>query len=424
MRKQWVVLVSLVFVVACTRTPTSIARDAATSPSPSPTATRHETQPTATPTHTIVEDPVNAPWTRALGDIVDVPGVSVAAGIGDRIVFMRNGDTPSVLASNEKLLTSMASLDTLGPGATLRTAAGIEPGSRHGDVVRGDLFLVGGGDPTLDAGDLTALAAKLAAAGIRRVDGDVVGDTTAFDRGWWAPGWIRGISRSYVARPVALRLDTSATSLEATAAASFRDALVGADIEVGGRATRGRAPGDLRRLAAILSPPLRDLLAHQNHESDNLYAELLTKALGDDAYDDGSTAGGARAIRRWAATRGVRADVRDGSGLSDLDRTSPAGVVSLLLQARRAPWFGAFYRSLAAGGEGTLDSRLVGVPVRAKTGTLFVRPTSTLSGYVRSADGRTVAFSVLTRGLTAAAAEPIEDAVVRALAAARVAGTH
>jgi hypothetical protein len=43
---------------------------------------------------------------------------------------------------------------------------------------------------------------------------------------------------------------------------------------------------------------------------------------------------------------------------------------------------------------------------------------------VRSADGQTIAFSVLTRGLTAAAAEPIEDAVVRALAAARVAGTH
>jgi D-alanyl-D-alanine carboxypeptidase/D-alanyl-D-alanine-endopeptidase (penicillin-binding protein 4) len=120
----------------------------------------------------------------------------------------------------------------------------------------------------------------------------------------------------------------------------------------------------------------------------------------------------------------VHAAVHDGSGLSDLDRTSPAGVVSLLLQARRERWFPALYRSLPAGGEGTLGGRLVDVPVRAKTGTLFVRPTSTLSGYVRSADGRLVAFSVLTRGLAASAAEPIEDAVVRTVAAARVAGIH
>jgi D-alanyl-D-alanine carboxypeptidase/D-alanyl-D-alanine-endopeptidase (penicillin-binding protein 4) len=287
--------------------------------------------------------------------------------------------------------------------------------------VRGDLFLVGGGDPTLDASDLSSLAGKLAAAGIRRVAGNVVGDTGAFDRGWWAPGWLPRISRSYVARPVALRLDTSATGLEASAAAAFRDALVAAGIRVDGTAVAGRSPVHLRALGAVTSPPLRDLLFHQNHESDNLYAELLTKALGEHAYGEGSTAAGARAIRRWAADHGVRSDVRDGSGLSDLDRTSAAGVVSLLLRARREPWFGAFFRSLAPGGDGTLDGRLAGVPVRAKTGTLFVRPTSTLSGYVTDASGATVAFSVLTRGLPSSVAEPIEDAVVRTLAAARVA---
>jgi D-alanyl-D-alanine carboxypeptidase/D-alanyl-D-alanine-endopeptidase (penicillin-binding protein 4) len=79
-----------------------------------------------------------------------------------------------------------------------------------------------------------------------------------------------------------------------------------------------------------------------------------------------------------------------------------------------------FWRSLPAGGDGTLSGRLIDVPVRAKTGTLFVRPTSTLSGYVTTADGRTVAFSVLTHDLPEATAEGIEDAVVRALAAARI----
>jgi len=355
--------------------------------------------------------------------IVDVPGVSAAVGIGDRIVFLRNGDVPSVLASNEKLLTSMAALDILGSGATFDTEAAIRPGDRHGAVVRGDLFLVGGGDPTLDAGDLATLAAGLAASGVRRVRGDVVGDTAAFDRGWWAPGWLPGISRAFVARPVALRMDAARTSLEATAAATFREALVAQGVWLGGAATVGAAPNDLHVVAQVPSPPLRDLLSHQNHESDNLYAELVTKALGS-TRGEGSTAAGARVIARWAARHGVDAAVRDGSGLSDLDRTSAAGVVTLLLEARRAPWFRALYRSLPVGGEGTLEGRLVGVPVRAKTGTLFVRPTSTLSGYVRSADGDLVAFSILTRGLDAGAAEPIEDAIVRALAAAHTAGVH
>jgi D-alanyl-D-alanine carboxypeptidase len=58
--------------------------------------------------------------------------------------------------------------------------------------------------------------------------------------------------------------------------------------------------------------------------------------------------------------------------------------------------------------------------VRAKTGTLFVRPTSTLSGYVTTCNGRTVAFSVLTHDLPESTAVGIEDAVVRALAGATI----
>ena len=60
------------------------------------------------------------------------------------------------------------------------------------------------------------------------------------------------------------------------------------------------------------------------------------------------------------------------------------------------------------------------MPVRAKTGTLFVRPTSTLSGYVTTRDGRHLAFSVLTHDLPEATAVAIEDAVVRALADATI----
>ena len=95
-------------------------------------------------------------------------------------------------------------------------------------------------------------------------------------------------------------------------------------------------------------------------------------------------------------------------------------MVTLLLEARRVSWGGAFVRSLPTAGEGTLAGRLAGVSVRAKTGTLFVRPASALSGYVRTATGATVAFSILTAGFGSDEAEPIEDAIVRILAGAQI----
>ena len=76
--------------------------------------------------------------------------------------------------------------------------------------------------------------------------------------------------------------------------------------------------------------------------------------------------------------------------------------------------------SLPAPGQGTLQGRLTGLPVHAKTGTLILTPASALSGYVRSADGRELAFSVITRGLDGSGAIALEDAVVRVLADARV----
>ena len=91
-------------------------------------------------------------------------------------------------------------------------------------------------------------------------------------------------------------------------------------------------------------------------------------------------------------------------------------MVTLLLAARAAPWFPALSGRCPAGGEGTLARRLAGVPVRAKTGTLFIRPASTLSGYVTTRAGTLVAFSVLTHDLPESTALAIEDGVVRTLA--------
>jgi D-alanyl-D-alanine carboxypeptidase len=60
------------------------------------------------------------------------------------------------------------------------------------------------------------------------------------------------------------------------------------------------------------------------------------------------------------------------------------------------------------------------VPVRAKTGTLFIPPRVDVSGYVRTQAGTLVPFSVLTHGSARVHALAIEDGVVRTLAASSI----
>ncbi len=418
--RRWMLTgVALCLTAGCTQASQEVvaapsASPLTSSPHPSPKAT-----PSPEPSPRVTVDPIHAAWTDAIDTAIDGRDVSVAVGLGDKIVYAHLGAEPRVLASNEKLLTSMAALDLLGRSFRYPTTADADRRPRGG-VLHGNLWLVGGGDPTLTASDLAALAARLQASGLRRVTGDVIGDTAAFDRGWWAPGWLPVISREYVTRPTALRLVGGDSKPEGDTAAVFTNALRAAGIEVDGETSVSAAPRGTHALASIPSPPMAQLLVEQNHESDNLYAELATKVLGERIGDGPSTTMGARVIQRWARHVGSDSTVRDGSGLSDQDRTSTDGMVTMLLDARDAPWFSALYRSLPAGGEGTLSSRLAGVPVRAKTGTLFIRPASTLSGYVRTQAGTLVAFSVLTHDLPESTALSIEDSVVRTLAAATI----
>ncbi|MFF5084598.1 D-alanyl-D-alanine carboxypeptidase/D-alanyl-D-alanine-endopeptidase [Actinoplanes sp. NPDC000266] len=107
-------------------------------------------------------------------------GVVVADARSGGILVNRRGDERLLPASNVKLLTSAAALALLGPGHRFVTTVHAD-GPRRGPVLDGDLYLRGSGDPALTPASLDALARRLAATGIRRVTGDLVGDDTAFD---------------------------------------------------------------------------------------------------------------------------------------------------------------------------------------------------------------------------------------------------
>lgn len=107
---------------------------------------------------------------------------------GDTL-YAREADRLYTPASNLKLFTAAAALHYLGPDYRFRTSL-LATGKIADDTLRGDLVLVGRGDPDLDTADLAALADTLVRRGARVVAGDVRADDSYFEGQEWGPGWM------------------------------------------------------------------------------------------------------------------------------------------------------------------------------------------------------------------------------------------
>jgi D-alanyl-D-alanine carboxypeptidase/D-alanyl-D-alanine-endopeptidase (penicillin-binding protein 4) len=321
-----------------------------------------------------------------------------------QLVFQHNGALPLVPASAEKLPVAFAALRELGPDFRFHTEV-LGSGRLVGGEWRGDLYLVGHGDPTLAVADVGRLARDLKAAGIRRVKGGVVADERHFDARRTAPGWkpsFLGIESPPLSALVVRGVPLIGANSSATAAASALSAALGrrgVTITAGPRT--GRAPRDASALAVDHSAKLGLIVQHMNRESDNFVAEMLLKELGASVKGSGSTRSGARVVRRVLEESDIPTDglrVADGSGLSRLDRLSARTLVALLRAAAAdAEIGGTFVSSLpVAGVSGTMENRLGKPPTRrrviAKTGT--TSRACALVGFV----GRRYAFAVIQNG--------------------------
>jgi len=98
-------------------------------------------------------------------------------------LFAKDPDKGMSLASNAKLLTSVAALGTLGGGFRWRTTVLTDDKAldEASGIVKGDLYLRGRGDPTLSINDLRAIATEIAARGVRQIQGNLVIEATYFD---------------------------------------------------------------------------------------------------------------------------------------------------------------------------------------------------------------------------------------------------
>jgi D-alanyl-D-alanine carboxypeptidase/D-alanyl-D-alanine-endopeptidase (penicillin-binding protein 4) len=134
---------------------------------------------------------------------------------GDTL-YARNADATMQPASTMKLMTAAIALDRFGPDYQFSTDV-LRDGSVGADgTLSGNLVLRGDGDPSFSnrwmRGDANApvaeLARQVAAAGIKRVSGDIVGDASAFDAKTVPDGWqSRYLQSGYAARVSALSIN-------------------------------------------------------------------------------------------------------------------------------------------------------------------------------------------------------------------------
>jgi serine-type D-Ala-D-Ala carboxypeptidase/endopeptidase (penicillin-binding protein 4) len=349
----------------------------------------------------------------ALERALSVPHVSLAATGAvvldldtGRTVYSRNANLSLLPASNEKLAVTYAALTALGPSFTIETDV-VGEGTQTGTTWTGDLILKGYGDPTLSRAGLMSLARQVHADGITRVTGRILGDESWFDARRMASGWKAAFYLNESPPLSALIVDRGRlgryTSRDPALAAAqvFRDDLIRAGVSVTHGAAHGTADDGAAPLASIDSPTLAAIVHTMDRISDNFYAEMLVKELGAVQGSAGTTAAGVGVITGLLAQAGVPlAGVRlvDGSGLSLLDRFTPASLAALLTTM----WNDTDVRwellsSLPiAGRSGTLDHRMRTGPaagvVRAKTGT--TDNASALSGFV----GSRYVFSILQNG--------------------------
>lgn len=139
-------------------------------------------------------------------------GVLVVSLSNGDTLFRHDPDAQFLPASTMKLFTSSLALDRFGADGKFETVV-LRSGYVADGVLHGDLVLRGAGDPTLagkafePGGDapMEALARQVAAAGVKRVTGAVVGDASAFLDGHIPDGWrTRYLQASYAARVSAL----------------------------------------------------------------------------------------------------------------------------------------------------------------------------------------------------------------------------
>jgi D-alanyl-D-alanine carboxypeptidase/D-alanyl-D-alanine-endopeptidase (penicillin-binding protein 4) len=404
--------------------------------------------------------------------------VRPAVSTGD--LYSLNAAKLMMPGSAMKIVTVAAAAELLGWHHQFETkVVSVAPNDQG--VLRGDLVVIGGGDPSISErsevpGALRDIARKVRDAGITHIEGGVIGHDDLFDDNGFGNGWtLDNLPYGYAAAvsaleynegsvdlviragaaagdPVAIQVRPDGSGLHidnrlitvaesgtgrvtlqrlpgssrvvvqgqipanaapfartasvdnptAFFASAFRDALIAEGILVNGDAVDiddFLAKPDLglaRTLVLHKSPPLEQIASSMMKVSQNQYAEMLLKAIGgrEKAQD---------VLKSWDVASDSYV-IADGSGLSRYNYITSDALLRILTRMHTDPKHAAAFAETlpVMGRDGTLSKRLAGTAaegtVRAKTGT--VDNVRAIAGYIDTADGETLVFSIIANNFT------------------------
>ena len=325
-------------------------------------------------------------------------GLMVYDLTADSALFTRNHRQLMRPASCMKLVTAITALDQLGAGYDYQTRIYMT-----GDIVdstlTGNIYCVGGFDPTLTIDDVAALADGVRRLGIDSIRGLLVADRTMKEALDYGEGWCWDDDNPMLN---ALTVGRKNTFLETFAEEVAR---AGVNLERV-QLLEGRLPQAARHVATVRHN-ISVVLERMMKMSDNFYAESMFYQTAASARKGLARARDARDItRRLIARLGLGHHpyrIADGSGLSLYNYVSVELLCTLLRHAWRSPAIhDALLLSLpVAGVDGTLKDRMRKTSaqgnVRAKTGTLT--GISSLAGYCTAANGHQLCFAVINQGV-------------------------
>jgi D-alanyl-D-alanine carboxypeptidase/D-alanyl-D-alanine-endopeptidase (penicillin-binding protein 4) len=448
-----------------------------------------------------------------------IVGIKIAALDTNKVVYEENAEKYLMPASNMKSFTVAAAIERLSPNFRFTTSVLANSQPDASGAIKGDLTIFGRGDVSLSTafyeGDyykgLDALADKIVAAGVKRVEGNLIADDSYFSGSAIPASWEwDDLQWYYGAEVSALPLNDNALDLSVkpsssvnspclvqlqpfnammrvtnrcmtSAAGTKRDLTVKKDLdqnvlEVSGSMPVGDKPfanyltvsrpaelfaallrqrlqakgvvvtGQTRvigakekpipasitttappiEIARLESAPLSLIAAKTMKPSQNMYTETILWTLGEQGknfanlntatitpeanplFNPKATSAekGVFVVGNFLREIGVAPDSViqwDGSGLSRHNLVTPAALVQLYtFMAKQSRNSQAWRDSLPIGGvDGTLQNRFKNTAaernVRAKTGT--IDQVSGLSGYVTTASGETLVFSIIVNGV-------------------------
>jgi len=268
--------------------------------------------------------------TADLDRILDAPALARASiaihieSLADgRVLYGRAAESRMVPASALKIVTAAVAAERL--GWTHRFETRLEVSGRVVDgVLQGDLVVVGGGDPAIDAQDLRTAPLfeqwtdALRAEGITRVDGRLVGDDSAFEDEPIGAGWAWDyLTAAYAAPSGALSYNGNLVAVRITPAAipgapaTIVIAPPGHGLTVGNHVTTGPA-GDTASVALARLPGSSTLIVRGRVPAASADVVRVTTV-------ENPTTFFVEGLRRALASRGIR--VRDGAW--DVDALRP-----------------------------------------------------------------------------------------------------